>query len=64
VSDFLSKRQKVRPVQIILIILGIWLLLSVLGFVVKALFWLGIIAAIAFVVTLAVGAAKRKQIGQ
>lgn len=50
--------------QIILIILGIWLLLSVLGFVVKALFWLGVIAAIAFVVTLAVGAAKRKQIGQ
>ncbi len=49
--------------QILLIILAVWLVVAVLGFVIKALFWLGIIAAIAFVVTLAVGAAKRKQIG-
>lgn len=48
---------------ILLIILGVWLVIAVLGFVVKALFWLGIVAAIAFVATLAVGAAKRKQIG-
>ncbi|MEO6955628.1 MAG: hypothetical protein ABI137_02705 [Antricoccus sp.] len=48
---------------ILLVILGVWLLLSILGFVVKALFWLGVVAAIAFVATLAVGAAKRKQIG-
>lgn len=48
---------------ILLIILGIWLVLVVIGFVVKALFWIGVIAAIAFVATLAVGAAKRKQIG-
>lgn len=45
---------------ILLIILGIFLALSVIGFVIETLFWLGVAAAIVFVVVAAVGAIKGK----
>ena len=44
--------------KIVLGFLAIWLV--IVGFVVKALFWLGIIGGIAFLITLAVGALKGK----
>jgi uncharacterized membrane protein len=43
---------------IIVILLVIWLALSVLGFVVKGLFWLAVVGIILFVVTAAVGAVR------
>lgn len=50
--------------QVVLIIAAIWLAITVIGFVVKGLFWLAIIGLAAFAVTAAVGAVKRKQIGR
>lgn len=47
---------------ILLAILVIWLVISVIGFVVKSLLWLGIIGVIAFVVTAAIGAFRGKSI--
>jgi len=46
--------------KIVLGFLAIWLVISIIGFVVKALFWVGIIGGIAFLATLAYGALKSK----
>lgn len=40
---------------IIVILLVIWLILSVLGFVVKGLFWLAVVGIILFVITAVAG---------
>jgi hypothetical protein len=45
--------------QIIVLLLVIWLVISVLGFVIKGLVWLAIIGLILFVVTGAIGARRR-----
>lgn len=45
--------------QIIVFLLVLWLVISVLGFVIKGLFWLAIIGIVLFVVTGAVGARRR-----
>jgi hypothetical protein len=44
---------------IIIAALVIWLVLAVLGLVIKGLFWLAIIGIVLFVVTAAFGAARR-----
>ncbi len=44
----------------VLVLLAIWLILSILGLVVKGLFWLFIIAAILFIATAIWGWVKRK----
>jgi hypothetical protein len=44
---------------IIIAVLVLWLLLAVLGLLIKGLFWLAIIGIVLFVVTAAFGAAKR-----
>jgi len=46
-------------VGLLVAILIIWLVLAVLGFVVKGLLWLAIIGVVLFVVTAGFGAAKR-----
>jgi hypothetical protein len=45
--------------KILLLIAIIWLALAVLGFIIKGLLWLGIIAAVLFVVTGLWGWVKR-----
>jgi hypothetical protein len=44
---------------LIIIALIIWLILAVLGFVIKGLLWLAIIGIILFVITLIVGFIRR-----
>ncbi|MEO8219833.1 MAG: hypothetical protein ABI563_03500 [Specibacter sp.] len=46
-------------VQIISVLLIIWLVLAILGVVVKGLLWLAVIAAVLFVVTAAIGWVRR-----
>lgn len=46
-------------VKVLLVLVGIWILLGVIGFVIKGLFWLFILACIAFGVTLARAARRR-----
>ncbi len=41
--------------KVVLVILAIWLAVSVLGFLIKGLFWLGVIGGLAFLVTAALG---------
>lgn len=48
------------PMQLIVLLLVLWLLLSVLGFVIKGLFWLAIIGIVLFVVTGALGARRSR----
>jgi hypothetical protein len=48
---------------LIVVLLIIWLLLGVIGAVVKGLFWLVIVAAILFVVTGALGLRGNRRIG-
>lgn len=45
---------------IIVVLLVLWLAVSVLGFVIKGLFWLAIIGLVLFVATAAYGALKNK----
>lgn len=39
--------------RILLVLLAIWIALAIIGFVLKGLFWLGVIALVAFGITLA-----------
>jgi uncharacterized membrane protein len=45
--------------QIIVLLLVVWLVISLLGFVIKGLFWLAIIGIVLFVVTGAMGLRRR-----
>lgn len=49
--------------KILIAVLAILLALSVVGFVIKTLFWLGVVAAIAFVGFVVYGVAKDKLTG-
>lgn len=51
-------------VGIILALLVIWLVLSVLGFVVKGLVWLAIIGIVLFVATAAIGWIRRNALNK
>jgi hypothetical protein len=46
--------------KVVLVLLGIWILLGVVGFLIKGLFFLFVIACIAVAVT-AVGGARRRR---
>ena len=50
--------------RLILALLVIWLVLSVLGFVIKGLLWLAVVGIILFVVTAAWGYVKRETFGR
>lgn len=47
--------------KIILILLAIWIVLSVIGFVVEGLFWLAVIGLILFVVTAIFGGVRGRR---
>ena len=51
-------------VGIILALLVLWLVLSVLGFVVKGLVWLAIIGIVLFVATAAIGWIRRNALNK
>ena len=51
-------------VGIILALLVLWLVLSVLGFVVKGLLWLAIIGIVLFVATAAIGWIRRNALNK
>ena len=46
-------------IGLIVLLLIVWLVLAVLGFVIKGLFWLAIIGIVLFLATGAYGAVKR-----
>lgn len=45
-------------VKVVLVLIGLWIAIGIVGFIVKGLFWLFILACIAFGFTLA-GSARR-----
>ncbi|WP_309116237.1 hypothetical protein [Saccharothrix sp.] len=47
---------------LVIILLVLWLILSIVGFALEGLMWLGIIGVILFVGTAAVGAIRRRAI--
>ena len=48
-------------IRLILLLLVIWLVLAVIGFVIKGLFWLAVIGVVLFAATSAWGWLKRDQ---
>jgi len=46
--------------NLIILLLVVWLVLSVLGFVIEGLFWLAVIGIVLFLATAAYGWLKRK----
>jgi hypothetical protein len=47
---------------LVIVLLAAWLILSVIGFAIKGLLWLGLIGVVLFVGTAAVGAVRRKSL--
>jgi hypothetical protein len=48
--------------RLIGILLVVWLVVTVVGAVVKGLFWLAVVGVLFFVATAAIGARKRKEL--
>lgn len=47
---------------LVIVLLAAWLILSVVGFAIKGLLWLGVIGVVLFVGTAAIGAIRRKSL--
>ncbi|MGB3438609.1 MAG: hypothetical protein WBA97_07625 [Actinophytocola sp.] len=47
---------------LVIILLVAWLILSVIGFAIKGLLWLGLIGVVLFIGTVAVGAVRRRSL--
>ena len=50
--------------KIILVLLAIWIAMAVIGLIIKGLFWLFVIALIAFGFTLATGTRRGRLLGR
>ena len=48
--------------KVLLALLAVWILIGIVGFIVKGLFWLFVLACVAFTVTSIAGSARRKGI--
>ena len=49
-------------VGILVLVLIVWLVLAILGFVIKGLFWLAIVGIVLFVATAVLGGVKRSSL--
>jgi hypothetical protein len=49
-------------IVLVIVLLAAWLILSVIGFAIKGLLWLGLIGIVLFVGTVAIGAVRRKSL--
>jgi hypothetical protein len=47
---------------LVIVLLAAWLILSVVGFAIEGLLWLGLIGVVLFVGTAAIGAIRRKSL--
>jgi uncharacterized SAM-binding protein YcdF (DUF218 family) len=47
---------------LVIVLLAAWLIVSVIGFAIKGLIWLGIIGIVLFVATVAIGAIRRRSV--
>jgi hypothetical protein len=47
---------------LVIVLLAAWLIVSVIGFAIKGLLWIGIIGVVLFIGTAAIGAARRKSL--
>ena len=45
--------------KVLVVILAVWLAISLLGFLIKGLFWLGVIGGIAFLITMVFSGSRR-----
>lgn len=46
-------------VALIVVVLVVWLVLAILGFVIKGLFWLAVVGIVLFLATAALGVVRR-----
>jgi len=49
---------------LVIVLIVAWIVVSVIGFAIKGLLWLGIIGVVLFLGTVAIGALRRKSIGR
>lgn len=47
---------------LVIVLLAAWLIVSVLGFAINGLLWLGLIGVVLFIGTAAIGAIRRKSL--
>jgi hypothetical protein len=48
--------------KVLVVILAIWLAISILGFLIKGLFWLGVIGGLAFLITTMFGLGQGRRV--
>jgi hypothetical protein len=51
-------------ITLVIVLLAIWLIVAVIGFVFKGLMWLAVVAIILFVATFAIGWVRRKAVNR
>jgi hypothetical protein len=56
----MSYPEEVAMLVLVIVLLAVWLIVSVVGFAIKGLIWLGIVGVVLFVGTAAIGAVRRK----
>jgi uncharacterized ion transporter superfamily protein YfcC len=51
-------------VTLVIVLLAIWVIVAILGVVIKGLFWVTVIAAVLFVATVAIGVVRRRAVNK
>lgn len=51
-------------VTLLIVLLAIWVIVAILGVVIKGLVWITIIAVVLFVATAAIGVARRRAVNK
>ena len=51
-------------VTLLIVLLAIWIIVAILGVVIKGLVWITVIAAVLFVATVAIGVVRRRSVNK
>jgi len=51
-------------VTLVIVLLAIWVIVAILGVVIKGLLWVTVIAAVLFIATVAIGVVRRRAVNK
>ena len=51
-------------VTLVIVLLAIWVIVAILGVVIKGLVWVTVIAAVLFIATVAIGVVRRRAVNK
>lgn len=59
-EEYQFEESETEMLVLVIVLLAAWLIVSVIGFAIEGLLWLGLIGVVLFIGTAAVGAVRRK----